>query len=189
MIVARPSRPPGFDMTYRPKESVFGPPFAVRIPSLLYLAIALAVTAVVLVAERAPGSALYAYIVERDVGRIVSSRALAAILMISAIASVLRAGMRGVRVRGEGLEYRDVLALGWPRVRRYRWAQIDQIVLDQPRTIAIDLWDGSRAFLPEVGDRDGLAAVLEKVGAARAIPVKGGAGLDEIPESDELGLE
>ena len=52
--------------------------------------------------------------------------------------------------------------------------------------IAIDLWDGSRAFLPEVADREGLASVLEKVAAARAIPVRGGAGLDEIPESHEF---
>lgn len=173
-------------MTYRPKESVFGPPFMVRVPSMLYLAIAVAVVGVVLVAERSPGSALYSYVIERDIHRVISSRTLAIVLAVSAVASVLRSGMRGVRVRGEGLEYRDVLSLGWPRVRRYRWAQIDCIVLDQQRSIALDLWDGTRAFLPEVGDRAGLSAVLEKVAAARAIPVRGGAGLDEIPESDEF---
>lgn len=176
-------------MTYRPKESIFGPPFVVRVPSLLYLAIALAAVAVVLVAEQSPGSSLYAYIVERDPHRIIGSRAFAAILFLSALAAVVRASMRGVRVRGDGLEYRDVLALGWPRVRRYRWAQIDRILLDQPNTIAIDLWDGSRAFLPEVGDRDGLATLLEKVAAARAIPVRGGVGVDEIPESGEFDPE
>jgi hypothetical protein len=31
--------------------------------------------------------------------------------------------------------------------------------------------------------------VLEKVGHARAIPVRGGAGLDEIPEQDEFDEE
>jgi hypothetical protein len=38
-----------------------------------------------------------------------------------------------------------------------------------------------------VNDRQALAAALEKVGASRAIPVRGGKGLDEIPdpESDE----
>jgi hypothetical protein len=173
-------------MTYRPKESIFGPPFVVRVPSLLYLAIALAAAAVVLVAEQSPGSALYAYIVERDPHRIIPSRVFAIVLFFSAVAAVLRASMRGVRVRADGLEYRDVISLGWPRVRRYRWPQIDCIVLDQPRMIAIDLWDGSRAFLPEVADREGLASVLEKVAAARAIPVRGGIGLDEIPESDEF---
>ena len=62
-------------------------------------------------------------------------------------------------------------------------------MLFKPRAIALDLWDGSRAFLPEVSDREGLAAVLEKVAVARAIPVRGGAGLDEIPESDEFERE
>jgi len=37
-----------------------------------------------------------------------------------------------------------------------------------------------------VDDREGLAATLEKVAAARAIPVRGGVGLDEIPEAEEL---
>lgn len=189
MIMARPSRPPGFDMTYRPTESVFGPPFVARIPSLLYMAIAIVVAALVLIAEQSPGTELYAYIVERDVHRLISSRALAIILFVSALAAVLRSSMRGVRVRGDGVEYRDVLALGWPRVRHFRWPQIDCILLDQPRAVALDLWDGTRAFLPEVGDRDGLCAVLEKVAHARAIPVRGGAGLDELPESDEFDDE
>ena len=51
--MARPSRPPGFDMTYRPTESTFGPPFAARIPSLLYMALALAGVAAVVIAEHA----------------------------------------------------------------------------------------------------------------------------------------
>ena len=78
---------------------------------------------------------------------------------------------------------------GIPRVKRVRWAQMDCIVLDLPQTIAIDLWDGTRAYLPVVNDRALLSATLEKVAAARAIPVRGGAGLDEIPESAEDELE
>jgi hypothetical protein len=173
-------------MTYRPNASAFGPPLSVWVPSLVYLAISLAVLGVVLVAERSPGSPLYDYTVARDPGRVISSHTLAALLLLSAVASVVRASMRGVRVLGDGVEYRDVLSLGWPRVRRYRWAQIDRILLDQPQSIALDLWDGTRAFLPRVGDRDGLAKLLEKVATARAIPIRGGRGLDEIPESDEF---
>lgn len=174
-------------MTYRPTESAFGPPFVKRIPSLLYLAIAIALVAVVLIGERSPpSSALYEYIVLRDMNRVMSSRTLATLLLLSAIAAVVRASMRGVRLRGDGLEYRDIISLGFPRVRRYKWAQIDRIILDHPDSIAIDLWDGSRAWLPVVGNRAGLAAALEKVAAARAIPVRGGAGLDEIPESGEF---
>ena len=185
--MARASRPPGFDMTYRPSSAVFGPPWPSRVPSFVYLGLALLVVALVLIAERSPpSSGLYDYLVARDMTRVVSSRTLASLLLLSALAAVLRASMRGVRIRGDGIEFRDIVSLGWPRVRRYKWAQIDRIILDQPQTIAVDLWDGSRAFLPAVNDRAGLAAALEKVAAARAIPVRGGAGLDEIPESTEF---
>jgi hypothetical protein len=54
----------------------------------------------------------------------------------------------------------------------------------------VELWDGQRAILPAVGDREGLAAELERVAAARDIPVQGGRGLDDIPEpiaDDEEG--
>ncbi|HLV64599.1 MAG TPA: hypothetical protein VKY73_02255, partial [Polyangiaceae bacterium] len=75
------------------------------------------------------------------------------------------------------------------KLKRYRWAQIDRVILDLPHTVALDLWDGTRAFLPRVADRQGLGAALEKVAAARAIPVRGGAGLDEIPESTDYAEE
>ena len=184
--MARPSRPPGFDMTYRPAETVFGPPFAVKIPALIYLACALAAVTVVLLAESSPaGSWLYVNITERGVRGPIGARTVALFLMAGRVAAVIRSNMRGVRIRGDGLEYRDVVALGIPKLRRFKWAQIDGIILDGPRTIALDLWDGTRTFLPEVGDRAALSAVLEKVGHARAIPVRGGSGLDEIPESGE----
>lgn len=174
-------------MTYRPTESVFGPPWMQRIPSFVYLAVAAVVVGMVVAGENAPtNSWLHVYIVEKDVHRIVSARTLAIVVTLSALASILRASMRGVRIRGDGLEYRDVIAMGIPKVKRFKWAQIDRILLDQPTTIALDLWDGTRAFLPRVNDRAGLSAVLEKVAAARAIPVRGGLGLDEMPESGEF---
>jgi hypothetical protein len=174
-------------MTYRPTDALFGPPWVTRIPSLLYLGVALVVVALVMAADRSSSDSwLFVYFVERDVHRIIGAKALAVVLLLSSLAAVLRAGMRGVRVRGEGVEYRDVITLGFPRVRRFRWAQIDRVILDQQERIALDLWDGTRAFLPIVGDRAGLAAVLEKVALARAIPVRGGVGVDEIPESGEF---
>ena len=177
-------------MTYRPAETVFPPPWSVRIPSFLYLSFVLCVVMVIVAGHVSPTNTnLHIWIVERDPTRLISSRTFATLLMLSAIASVMRASMRGVRVRPDGLEYRDVLNFGWPRVRRYRWAQIDCIVLDQPKKIAVDLWDGSRAYLPDVSDRSGLASTLEKVGAARAIPVRGGRGLDDIPDSSEFAEE
>jgi hypothetical protein len=188
--MARPSRPPGFDMTYRPAETAFGPPFVVHLPSIVYLVIALGAVVVVLVAENsAPGSYLYREVVLRGAHGFIGARTFAGLLVAGAVASLLKTSMRGVRIRGDGLEFRDVFALGLPRLRRYKWAQIDRIVLDTPRSITVELWDGTHAELPEVGDRGRLAVALEKVAHARAIPVRGGVGLDELPDEGELGEE
>jgi len=188
--MARASRPPGFDMTYRPTETSFGPPLSIRMPSILYAVVAASAVVLVLLAEASPsGSWLYINIVERGVRGIMSARVFAGCLVIGAVASLLRANMRGVRIRGDGVEYRDIVSLGIPRLRRFKWAQIDRAILDQPRSVALDLWDGTRAFLPEVSDRPSLSATLEKVAHARAIPVRGGNGLDELPDSAEFGDE
>lgn len=172
-------------MTYRPQETVFGPPFLVRLPSLLYLAGALAVSVVIFAGERsAPGTWLYRYVIADDMGRVMSIRTFAVVLTVSAIASVIRAGMRGVRVYEDGVEARDVTALV-PKLKRYRWPQIEQIVLDGAAQVALDLWDGSRAYLPAVSDRAALSEALERVGAARAIPVRGGRlELDDLEEQE-----
>jgi hypothetical protein len=177
-------------MTYRPAETAFGPPFIVHLPSIVYVVLALTAVVVVLLAEQAaPGSFLYREVILRGAHGFIGSRTFAALLVAGAVASVVRTSMRGVRIRADGLEFRDVFALGIPRLRRYKWAQIDRILLDGPRSIVVELWDGTRADLPEVGDRVRLAAALEKVGHARAIPVRGGVGLDELPEEGELGEE
>jgi hypothetical protein len=111
---------------------------------------------------------------------------LAAIILASAVAAVLRARMRGVIVHPEGLEARDSLSLGWPRVRRFTWPQIDKIVLDAgQQMIAVDLWDGRREWLPAVEERDQLAAALEMVAVARAIPISGGTGMFDPPEEED----
>jgi hypothetical protein len=174
-------------MTYRPTETSFGPPFLIRVPSLIYAAVAAAAVVVVLVAESSPSTSwLYVNVVERGVRGIMSARMFAGCLVVGALASVLRANMRGVRIRGDGVEYRDIVSLGIPRLKRFKWAQIDRVILDAPRHVALDLWDGTRALLPEVSDRPSLSATLEKVAHARAIPVRGGHGLDELPDSAEF---
>ncbi|MGE5788949.1 MAG: hypothetical protein ACM3ZE_30450 [Myxococcales bacterium] len=177
-------------MTYRPTERVFLPPWQLRLPSLVYLALASMVLAVVLIAEQSPSnSELYVRLIEQNANRVISPRTFAILLCVSAASAAVRSGMRGVRVRGDGIEYRDVVGLVWPKRKRYRWPQIDQIVFDIPGEVAVDLWDGSRAYLPKVGDRDGLVSTLEVVATARAIPVKGGVGLDDIPDADDLEEE
>jgi hypothetical protein len=180
--MARPSRPPGFDMTYRPKEEFFGPPLLARLPSFLHAALAVAVVILVVVVERRPGSALYAYMFRQE--HLIDAHMLAAAFGVSGTASLIRGGMRGVRVRPDWIEYRDVIGSLWPRVKRFRWAQIDQVIFEQSGTISVDLWDGRREFLPKVEDRAGLARTLERVALARAIPLSGASGLDELDDPD-----
>ena len=185
--LARISRPPGFDMTYRPATRVFQAPWRIRVPSIVYLGVTLVVAGVVFVAEHSPSnSVLYVQVVERGSRHIISARTFAILLLVSSVASVLRANMRGVRVRGDGIEYRDVVSLLLPKLRRFRWAQMDRITLMKTGLITIDLWDGHRAILPQVQEGDLLQRTLEHVAVARAIPIEGGIGLDDVPDEEDL---
>jgi len=177
-------------MTYRPRESVFGPPLLDRMPSIAYLAAALGIGVLVLVGEQSSsGSWAFHYVVEQDAGRVMSIRTFAVIIFVSALASVVRAGMRGVRIYPDGVEAREVLSFIVPKLRRYRWPQIERILLDGASHIAFDLWDGSRAYLPKVSDRPGLEAALSQVAAARAIPIRGGVEPDDLEaEGEREGL-
>lgn len=173
-------------MTYQPTEQRFGPCLRVWLPSVAYMLGAVVVTVLVMMAEANPERGpFFRYLVEQGQTGWLSSRALSILLLVGGAASLARAAMRGVRIWPGGLEYRDVISWTWPKVRRFRWAQIDRILLDQGETIVLELWDGSRASLPEVANREGLAVLLERVAAARSIPVRGGRGLDEIPEPEE----
>jgi len=184
--MARPSRPPGFDMTYRPTETAFGPPLAAHLPSLFYLLCAIGAVITVFVAYQAPvNSFLYLQIVERSAQGVIGARTVSLLLVAGAVSSLIKTSMRGVRIKPDGLEFREVVSLGIPRFRSYKWAQIDRILLDSPSAITIELWDGTHAYLPEVNDREQLGAALEKVALARAIPVRGGGGLDELPDEAE----
>ncbi|HXS16483.1 MAG TPA: hypothetical protein VN764_04825, partial [Polyangiaceae bacterium] len=65
-VMARPSRPPGFDMTYRPMAEFFGPPWAMRAPALAHGALAVVVISVVFLAERGTlGDGLYHYLFQQ----------------------------------------------------------------------------------------------------------------------------
>jgi hypothetical protein len=178
--MARPSRPPGFDMTYRPKEEFFGPPLWARVPSFLHAAVALGVVILVVVVEKRPGSALYAYMFRQE--HLIDAHMLAIAFAVSGTASLIRSGMRGVRVRPDWVEYRDVISSLWPRVKKFRWAQIDQITFEPSGSISVNLWDGRREFLPKVEDRSRLGRTLERVALARAIPLSGATGLDDLDD-------
>jgi hypothetical protein len=197
--MARISRPPGFDMTYRPTKAVFGPPWGTRLPATLYFGLATVVLAIVLLAPRFPqDSWIYRQIVMGDYHRVVSSTSCAIFLFVSGLASLLRQQMSGVIVHPDGIETREVLALGVPRIKKYAWAQIDRVAVpfapealrrgpvdrgaSKITRIRLDLWDGSRLFLPDVARTGELSVMIERVALARAIPIDGGSGL-----LDELG--
>ena len=77
-------------MTYRPTETSFGPPLTLRIPSLLYAALAVSAVVVVLIAEASPThSWLYVNVVERGVRGLMSARLFAGCLVVGAVASLL----------------------------------------------------------------------------------------------------
>lgn len=173
-------------MTYRPNERVYLPPWRHRLPAYVYLLLATVTLVIVLVAEASSSnSELYVRIIEHNSRRLMAPRTFGLLLVVSAGAAVVRSSMRGVRIRGDGIEYRDVLSGFWPKLRRMRWAQIDRIILDVPGEVVVEIWDGSSVYLPKVADHEGLLMTLEKTAAARAIPIRGGLGLDEIPESEE----
>jgi hypothetical protein len=177
-------------MTYRPERRIaFGPPLRQRLPAFAYLAFAVIVTGVIVYGQHAPtSSTLFHYVVEGDRGRVISSSVCAIILFTSALAAVLREQMRGVVLHPDGIDVRELLSLGWPRVRRFHWSQIDRVFVPPAegqapaKLIRLDLWDGTRTWLPDVAKATELGMMLERVALARAIPIEGGSGL-----VDDLG--
>lgn len=177
-------------MTYRPERRIaFGPPIRQRLPSLAYLAFAFTVCAIIVYGQHAPSSsALFHYVVEGDSGRLIPSSVCAIILVSSALAAVLREQMRGVILHADGIDVRELLSLGLPRVRRFHWAQIDRVFVPpaeasaRAKAIRLDLWDGTRTWLPDVARSGELGMLLERVALARAIPIEGGSG-----RVDDLG--
>lgn len=181
-------------MTYRPEHRLaFPPPLKQRLPAYAYLALALAASGVVIYAQRlaSPYSALFRYVVEGDSTRPIPSSVCALVLALSAIAAVLREHMRGVVLHPDGVELRELLTLGWPKVRRLHWSQIDKVFLPRAeaadqKPIRLDLWDGSKLWLPLVEKASELGIQLERVALARAIPIEGGTGQIDDLESPIL---
>ena len=164
-----------FEMTYSPPSSgraKFGPPIRSRIPSALYLLGALALGAAVAYAYTlAPsGSRLFAWVVERDPDRPVSASVLATIVVVSALATVLRTHMRGVVVSDQWIEARYLLPFGIPKARRWAWPQVLRVVLDGAR-VGFELWDGTFERLPEVANARALVQTVLQHAHRRRIDV------------------
>jgi len=201
--MARHSRPPGFDMTYRPTKATFLLPWQLRLPATIYFAAACIVVVAVAGAPLLPHHTwVYQFIVEEDRYRFLTAPAFAIFVFTSALAAILRQQLTGVVVRPDGIETREVMLFGMPRIRRHAWIQIDRVAIPpspvstpglapSPTTdtgrrpfkkIRLDLWNGSHEFLPDVAKNVDLAVIIERVALARAIPIEGGTGL-----IDDLG--
>ncbi len=164
-----------FEMTYSPPAGgklKFGPPIAARVPSAIYLAGALVLGALVLYAYEAASSSsiLFVWVVEKDRGRPLSANVLTVIVVVSALATVLRTHMRGVLISEDWIEARYLLPLGIPRSRRWAWTQVLRVVLDGTR-IALELWDGSFERLPDVAKGRELVDVVLQHAQQRRIDV------------------
>ena len=191
--MARESRPPGFDMTYRPQgRQSFGPPLRSWLLPMVYFASALVFAGLVAAAHmETSGGWLFRYIVEGDQHRIIGAKVLAFLVVFGGIAALARTGMRGVVVHPDGIELRDVVNLAWPKVRNCTWAEIDEVVFESG-AVGLRLWDGDRLWLPPVLDQGALKRALERVSLARGIPLHGeGTRAPEEVEAeiDEMGGE
>lgn len=156
-----------FEMAYTPETDnlrvPFGAPLSARIPAYVFLTLTVAVAAVIGVAYlSSPGSRLFIWVVEGDLNRPLPASVLAFIVLVSGIATALRSHMRGVVVHKEGIEARYLLPMGVPRIRKWAWAQIHRIVLDD-EGVMLELWDGQYDRLPEVAKGPDLAKLLEGI--------------------------
>lgn len=159
-----------FEMAYSPEKGekhFFGPPITQLAPSWIYLTFALFVAAVVALGHvSGSNTSLYVWVVERDQSRPFGAVPLAGIVLVSAIATVVRARMRGVIVGADGLETREILGFGVPRVRKLTWAQIDRVLVDD-KSLMLELWNGEYQRLPAVRDFAKLSKLMLGIAAAR----------------------
>jgi hypothetical protein len=163
-----------FEMAYslaKGERHAFGPPLSQRLPSFFYCAFALAVVAVVVAAHfGSSNTALFRWVVEGDRGRPLPSSVLAFLIGVSGAGTLLRAYLRGVVVNAEGVEGRYLLPLGVPKVKKWTWAEIHRIVMDDSQ-IVLELWDGRFERLPDVGEPKELRVLLEGIAAGRKLQV------------------
>jgi hypothetical protein len=164
-----------FDMAYNAEDETmrvaFGAPLSARIPSYVFLALAVGVAVTVAAAYRmSPSSSLFIWVVEGDRGRPLPASVLSFIILISGLATALRSHMRGVIVHKSGIEARYLLPLGVPRIRKWAWPQIHRMVMDE-EGVMLELWDGQYDRLPDVGRGAELADLLEGMGSRHNITV------------------
>ncbi len=158
-----------FEMAYNADKSdrfAFGVPTLTRLPGYAFLAFAAIIGLIVLSAYYgSSNSSLYIWVVEGDRHRVFGSGPLAFIIVFAALGNVLKTALRGVVVTADAIEARFLVA-GFPKVKRWTWAQIDRLVVDQG-DVMLELWDGTYERLPKVRDAERLADLLAGIATAR----------------------
>jgi hypothetical protein len=159
-----------FEMAYSPDKAdrfAFGPPLWARLPGYVFLAFAAGIALTVFAAYHgSSNSRLYIWVVEGDRNRVIGSAPLAFIIAFTAIGNMIKTSLRGVIVTAEGIEARMIHATGFPSVKRWTWAQIDRVVLDDD-DVMLELWNGTYERLPRVREGKKLADLLASIATAR----------------------
>ncbi len=158
-----------FEMAYNADPAdrfAFGVPLLTRLPGYAFLAFAAVVGLTVLAAYYgSSNSSLYIWVVEGDRHRVFGSGPLAFIIVFAALGNVLKTALRGVIVTADAIEARFLVG-GFPKVKRWTWAQIDRLVVDDG-DVMLELWDGTYERLPKVRDGKKLADLLAGIATAR----------------------
>jgi hypothetical protein len=153
-----------FEMAYNPNPTdrfFFGPTLAQRVPSLVFLFVAVVMGASVLIASNAPqSSGMYHWAMDG------AKRPLAIFIFTIAIVYFFQTSLRGVVVTRDAIEARYLLAFGFPRVAKWSWAQVDRLVMDD-EDVLLELWDGTYERLPRVKENKKLIELLHRVALAR----------------------
>ena len=68
-------------------------------------------------------------------------------------------------------------ACGMPSVKRWSWAQVDRVVIDDDDHVMLELWNGSYDKLPRVQRATELAELIARVATAR------GRGVTRLPRT------
>lgn len=170
-----------FEMAYNPEKEErfsFGPPIWARVPGLVFLAATAAAALLVFTAyHSSSNSSLFIWVVEGDRHRQIGSGPFSLLMLVIAALNAVKTELRGVIVTGEAIESRDIRLGGMPSVKRWSWAQVDRVVIDDDDHVMLELWNGSYDKLPRVQRATELAELIARVATAR------GRGVTRLPRT------
>ena len=149
-----------FDMVYSPRTGArhaFGAPWTTHVFAYVFALAALALGAIIATAHLTLiDSSWQRWIVEGDRNRPLGSLPFALVIALSALGTVARSHLRGVIVTDDGIETRELIGFGIPRIRKLAWSQVHRVVIDDTNEqgsrheIMLELWDGQYLHLPRL---------------------------------------